>query len=100
MATARGRRAAMITLARSSISVAILMAFLCPLIQASRPSFHGEREMIEADKASLVSKGPETLLFQMHHQNRGSSSSSVLESERQVPTGPDPLHHNGFPSRP
>nr|DAD29931.1 TPA_asm: hypothetical protein HUJ06_031399 [Nelumbo nucifera] len=74
----------------------ILMALLSPLIQASRSSFNGER-IWAGKRTTLVSKVPNAHLF-TGYQRR--DSGIILDSERQVPTGPDPLHHNQHPLGP
>ncbi|EXB48397.1 hypothetical protein L484_007977 [Morus notabilis] len=78
-----------------STVVVILMVASLPFLQSSPPRFQAETTMAE-NKATLQGLTNRVDIF-----GNGDSVIGVdEESERQVPTGPDPLHHNNHPTRP
>ncbi|KAK3205103.1 hypothetical protein Dsin_019149 [Dipteronia sinensis] len=87
-----------------SISVLIFMMVLTPLVQSSPTRLHGGATITE-DTATAIAKQEveKSNLVKRWFGNKGGFSSadrkkSVQDSAREVPTGPDPLHHNDNPT--
>ncbi|KAK1588797.1 hypothetical protein Q3G72_027153 [Acer saccharum] len=94
------------TLKWVSISVLIFMMVLTPLVQSSPTRLHGGTTMAE-DTATATAIAKQEVeksnLVKRWFGNGGGFSSadlkkSVQDSAREVPTGPDPLHHNNNPT--
>ncbi|KAI9195298.1 hypothetical protein LWI28_013625 [Acer negundo] len=96
------------TLKWVSISVLIFMMLLTPLVQSSPTRLHGGTTMAEdtaTATATAIAKQEveKSNLVKRWFGKRGGISSadlkkSVQDSAREVPTGPDPLHHNDNPT--
>ncbi|XP_044478541.1 CLAVATA3/ESR (CLE)-related protein 40 [Mangifera indica] len=71
-----------------SISLLIIMVITAPFVHSSR-SYGG----IEPARDTSM---PTKVIFVKSLGINGDNQ----QSARQVPTGPDPLHHNGSPARP
>ncbi|KAL5765021.1 hypothetical protein ACOSP7_017331 [Xanthoceras sorbifolium] len=85
-----------------SISVLVFMLVFTPLLHSFRTRFHGgTTTMAEGTTTATAKQELEKRWF----GNRGGWSKavdqkSVEDSAREVPTGPDPLHHNHNPTGP
>ncbi|KAG6632527.1 hypothetical protein I3843_13G144400 [Carya illinoinensis] len=77
--------------------VVILMVLLMPYVLSSRIRLQAGTAMAE-NTATITVQG-----FQTQAEINSNGSALVLtveDSARQVPTGPDPLHHHNNPTRP
>nr|GMD67393.1 protein CLAVATA 3-like isoform X1 [Ipomoea batatas] len=76
---------------------AILVMFLVgvspPFVLSSRPCKSFQHSQAVAEEEMMVAQS------QLQEWNR-KEGGFVEESAREVPTGPDPLHHNNKPTRP
>ncbi|KAJ4844826.1 hypothetical protein Tsubulata_043431 [Turnera subulata] len=74
-------------------SFMVISLILMPLVHSSRTSLQGGK-MVAEETARAIQQGLE----------KGGATSGVVvgaeNSAREVPTGPDPLHHNNQPTRP
>ncbi|KAI4322064.1 hypothetical protein L6164_021787 [Bauhinia variegata] len=80
-------------LARVLNVVILTLAVSLPFVQSSSSSFHYGPNMAE-NRATKVAAKVERFW------NEVSLTDTVQVSARQVPTGPDPLHHNKNPISP
>ncbi|KAK7830109.1 hypothetical protein CFP56_028566 [Quercus suber] len=75
----------------------ILLLASIPFLQSSRTRFQGGTTMPENTVKLMAQE------FQIQAEIFGNGGASVLnieDSAREVPTGPDPLHHNNNPIEP
>ncbi|KAM5582537.1 hypothetical protein ABKV19_002787 [Rosa sericea] len=80
-----------------SILVLVLMVASIPFVQSSRTCLQV--------RTTTISENRDTQGIQIKEADRAFGNgakvlSSVENSERLVPTGPDPLHHNNHPIKP
>ncbi|XP_019152001.1 PREDICTED: uncharacterized protein LOC109148731 isoform X2 [Ipomoea nil] len=88
------------TVRRTVTGFAILLMFLVgaspPFVHSSRPCKSFQHSQAVAEEEMVAADNMESQLQEGNRKEGG----LVDESAREVPTGPDPLHHNNKPSRP
>ncbi|KAJ9139713.1 hypothetical protein P3X46_030422 [Hevea brasiliensis] len=88
-------------LSRFSISVVIFMVVFISFVHSSRTRLQGG--VAEHDTVTVTATATATQDIESHlvkSLGKGASTIVAKDSAREVPTGPDPLHHNDNPIRP
>ncbi|CAK7339279.1 unnamed protein product [Dovyalis caffra] len=86
----------------TSIVLIILILVWMPLVHSSRSCLRCHATVAAGDKARNAAEDHQTT-YLVKVMGNGAASGSVADEEserqlRQVPSGPDPLHHNNTPT--
>ncbi|GKU94116.1 hypothetical protein SLEP1_g7646 [Rubroshorea leprosula] len=82
---------------RFSSFMLLLMVVFMPIVHTSRTGFPGGRRAVAEQRVTVAQELERNLSMEGSFGNGGANFSV---EQREVPTGPDPLHHNNNPTGP